>query len=104
MKAIKGAFLTAVGMGSIYPAKHDGLQQNLKGNFRRRHSRGTSASRQTNPGELVEWAKFHMFREHSDVALRDRLAVGVSTIQFQQKLLSENGTSFQHLRAVYETT
>ncbi len=126
-KAIKGAFLTAVGKEAftllktlVYPktwreASIREIQEALL-----RHVRPAQF-------KLVERAKFHTlirnpnetvrefivcpqrqaskcnFEGHLHVAVRDRLVAGINWPELQRKLLSEKDTSFQSLRVVCET-
>ncbi len=126
-KAIKGAFLMAVGKEAfallktlvcpktLRDASITEIQESLL-----RHVRPAQF-------ELVERAKFHAlirnpnetlrefivrfqfkpfkcnFEGHLDMALRDRLVVGTNRPELQRNFLSEKDTSFQNLRVVCET-
>ncbi len=126
-KAIKGAFLTAVGKEAFTLLKtlvcpktlRDASITEIQEAFLR-HVRPAQF-------ELVERARFHTlirnpnemvrgfiirlqsqaskcyFEGHLDVALRDRWVEGINWPELQRKLLSEKYTSFQNLRVVCET-
>ncbi len=127
-RAIKGAFLTAVGKDAFSLLKtlvyrktlRDASIAEIQGALLR-HARPAQF-------ELVERARFHTmarsanetvrefvvriqqqaikcnFQEHLDVALRDRLVAGINRLELQRRFLSEKDTSFQNLRVVCETT
>ncbi len=127
-KAIKGAFLTAVGKDAfslqralVYPKTlRDASIAETQGALLR-HVRPAQL-------ELVERPKFHTlvrsayetvrefvvhiqkqaskcnFQEHLDVALRDQLVAGINRPELQRRLLSDKDISFQNLRVFCETT